>query len=332
MALFRRKATIQKARKPRIGRPAPPFIAHAKAMDSHANAMENAVHADFLTGIQRFKRNIGPKALAQAIDEGDIGKVQMMTYWAHPEGVLGKVMDQVDTEAANAAQATLENASDTVKDVVQDMGPTNPRYAWDDRNPHVQSYLRERLQPGRPDWFLNIKQDGKDNIRNVIAEGQRVGATSRSMAKQIIDTIGLNVGQANALANYRTKMEQQYIEGKIDKDTMTTSIDEFGAKKLKERARTIAVTESRNAVGNGQLAGWHAAIQDGTLPGGAMKVWVNGWAHACDACKAMHDTKVPISEPWKLPSGKLCDVPTDSHPLCKCVMYLDLDSLIDDDG
>jgi len=98
---------------------------------------------------------------------------------------------------------------------------------------------------------------------------------------------------------------------------------------LEQRAKMIAVSETRSASLNGQIQAWLAAQEAGLIPEDARKEWILGWEMACpQLCRPMRGRQVGIAEQWELPNNKLVLVPTESHPLCRCAMTL----VIDEDG
>jgi hypothetical protein len=119
-------------------------------------------------------------------------------------------------------------------------------------------------------------------------------------------------------------------KGELSEKQIKEQISDRSDQMLEERAKMIAVTETRNASGAGQQASWEAAMEQGLIPEGARKEWILGWEMACpQICAPMRGKQVGVKQKWelKLPGGKTkeVNVPSEAHPLCRCLATLVID-------
>lgn len=110
---------------------------------------------------------------------------------------------------------------------------------------------------------------------------------------------------------------QRFAEGLWDSGVSEAMynlrVDQFAARMLRDRARTIARTETIRAAQQGQLEGWRAAQAEGLLePDRTWRVW-SAVSDACDECQAMDGEIVKWDEAW--PHG---DMEAFLHPQCRC--------------
>lgn len=102
--------------------------------------------------------------------------------------------------------------------------------------------------------------------------------------------------------------------GETDPDELAENIYDLMSDDL--RADKIARTETMRAVNAGQSEAWEAALDEGYLDEGAMKVWiVTPDDRLCPECEAMDGETVPVDEEFD--GG---DPPR--HPNCRCVLSL----------
>src|SRR5262249_17573663 len=94
---------------------------------------------------------------------------------------------------------------------------------------------------------------------------------------------------------------------------------------LRDRARTIARTETIDASSAGQRALWDEARRAGYLGDDARRHWIiTPDERLCPACEEMpklNPDGVPLGEPYQTPDGGEKMGPT-LHPRCRCAESL----------
>ena len=160
----------------------------------------------------------------------------------------------------------------------------------------------------------SITNTDKLLIREILASGQKNGEPIRVTAKRLRDTIGLAPNQAKAYNNYVNKLK---ASGKTE-----SQIDKLGAKYynklLKNRAETIAITESHSATSRAWSDSVKESIKDGTLKESEFNyVWFTAPdERRCEICGALHNYTTSLTNPqW--PQGE-----PPVHPRCRCVTII----------
>ncbi len=118
---------------------------------------------------------------------------------------------------------------------------------------------------------------------------------------------------------------QRALETKkpIAPEKIEAMVKRYAAKMLKNRARTIARTESIRATSAGVYEAWRQAIESGKVDGARVrKFWrVAHDERACEIClgieKAVPKRGVSLTEPFANPNGDPLLLPP-AHPSCRC--------------
>jgi hypothetical protein len=151
-------------------------------------------------------------------------------------------------------------------------------------------------------------------IREILASGQKSGETIRATAKRLKDTIGLTPNQAKAYNNYVSNLKASgRKESQIDKLG-----DKYYNKLLKNRAETIAITESHNATSRAWSDSVKESVKDGTLTDAEYHyVWFTAPdERRCEICGGLHNYTTSLTNPqW--PFGE-----PSIHPRCRCVTII----------
>src|SRR5437867_3637332 len=151
--------------------------------------------------------------------------------------------------------------------------PIGVRFAFDGRNEAAQRAAKHEAA----NLVTNITRETRRALHALIVRSFRDGIPSRDAARMIRDMVGLNEPQAAAAANYRKELVDSGLpQGRVDALT-----ERYVAKKIRERAETIARTEVMQALNAGTRASWAAAQKEGLLGPRAKKEWI-GRPDACE--------------------------------------------------
>lgn len=162
-----------------------------------------------------------------------------------------------------------------------------------------------------------VTSETRQAIRQVIVAGQRDGLSPQQMATQIRSLVGLTARQASAVDKLRRQLG---AEGK-SQDAINAAADRYAARLLRQRARTIARTETIKAANRGQEAIWQQMTHDGLIPRGALKRWiVTPDDRLCPVCAAVGGQEVPLNDAFQTGYGPVQSPP--AHPNCRCAMGL----------
>jgi len=145
---------------------------------------------------------------------------------------------------------------------------------------------------GRPAVAAWVKDHAAEFLTNVNATQ---GRHPMRMAKDIKGAVGLNKPQAQALINRRKTLEAAGMRA----DLVEKKVAKYEAKLLRQRAQTIARTESMKAVNTGRRLLWEQLKEDGALPANVEQQWLTGDdERTCIYCSPLHLTRQPLGNTW----------------------------------
>lgn len=182
---------------------------------------------------------------------------------------------------------------------------------------HPEAERWARTYAGR--LVQGLTRESQKAMADAIAEMIRLQIPPREGARLLRQMLGLHPRFARAVVNFRQDLAQQgyadtYIRQKAD---------EYAKRLLNHRAEVVARTESLRAVQEGQRQSFQQAVEQGVLrPDRTRRQWVTANdERVCVICGPMDGATTPLDEPWQTPAGPL-DIPTDSHPQCRCSVVL----------
>lgn len=254
----------------------------------------------FLRALEELRSALSVRELADIVRRGEDFTV-----------LLDEVPRRLRT-FADYIEAVLVQASDREHENLFDMGLT---IDWE----YVHPEAIEMAQDHTGQLIERIGAEQLSAIQTIVTRAVRSGAHPYVTARQIRNVVGLNSQQAAALDNYRAKL----MIDEVDPDRADILVQRYAERLLKQRAETIARTETLWANNAGQLAVWGAGIAAGDIVPNAQKVWSTSKdERTCRVCAPMNGAAVPMDASWLLPNGKSAMVPTDAHPNCRCGSYL----------
>jgi hypothetical protein len=186
---------------------------------------------------------------------------------------------------------------------------TTPTFRFDGRNPAAQRVAAR--QAGR--FITRILEETRAAIRSLITRSIREGIAPRDAARAIRSMVGMNEQQAQAAANYR----QSLIDLGVPLDKVEARVATYTAKKIRERALTIARTETMGALNEGARESWREAQDEGLLSDRAVVEWLTTPDELlCPICEPMDGVQVKLGEKFETSVGPLDGPP--AHPNCRC--------------
>lgn len=280
-------------------------------MEALANRMARAVKIDLITGVETFRKKINPEKIYDAWLNRSYDNVMSHIPWQEHSAHLESANTRLFDLAAEAASLGIEGLDKPIRDELR----------YDYKNPYVQRAFNKRTA----EWNTNMGQDNIENIRNTIHSQFTDALTPRRMANEIKNHIGLNPRLATAQMNF-----VKGLQGKsLTEDRITELSNKNYDRLLDYRANMIARTESMQMINHGQLAVWKEGQNQELIPKTSTKVWeVDG--NPCPDCEDMDGEEVPINDVWMTANGP-CDIPTDIHPNCECLMTLNMEAGSDEE-
>lgn len=184
----------------------------------------------------------------------------------------------------------------------------------------LNAYSMDYLKQHGAKLVTQVSQETKAAIRKTIETVLLEGKSYKSAAREIKAVIGLTLPQQQALANLKStlvkqELNQSAIQSAIEKRTQTM---------IRERADTIARTETFSAISRGRQALWQQLKNDGVIETTTQRIWLtaNDERVDCSICKPMNNQKQLIDANFETGDGQSIDAPP-AHPNCRCTVILD---------
>lgn len=318
-------------------------------------AMETAAQADLHSGIKKFRRDIMKKELDHAFN-----KVRYSDLVEHiPWNNLGKALGPAAKTLSGALPKTREAVRRGIRGGTRGLGKDNALltsaldFSEDAPMPRVNSHRaardssRRRTDMANPRLFEHTEQrkqqylqdlatPTKGRLYELVKRANLQGHDKTQLASDLFDTlrpksakklkrdvrnsIGLNDRQIRAMDNLEQRLTDK---GELSEAQINDAVDQYSEKALKDRAETIAVTETRAAAGTAQVESWMDMQEQGLIDPASMKQWVNGWEEACPKiCEPMDGVMVPVGDMFILPNGRAVYSAGTAHPRCRCQQIL----------
>jgi len=158
----------------------------------------------------------------------------------------------------------------------------------------------------------NVSDETMQAIRAALTDSYAEGRTAQETAKEIRSLIGLTERDARSAVRERTRL----LESGMSEAAADAQMEKWIAKKIAQRAETIALNELVYAANRGQEMAWEAAKHAGLLdPKRVQRVWIGGFdENSCEVCSSASGTTAPIG--GEFPNGFY--TPNDAHVRCRC--------------
>jgi SPP1 gp7 family putative phage head morphogenesis protein len=190
-----------------------------------------------------------------------------------------------------------------------------------------QAVALDPLRPAMTKWVREhtatlvkqISETSRAALRATLADGINRGRHPTQLAKDLKRNLGLTERQGSAVSRYWASLEAKGLPyAKIE-----ARAQKYAERLLKQRAKTIARTESIAAVSQGRAQLWQQLQEDGVFPEGTVQEWLtaNDDRVSEEICAPMHGQRRPVGEPFTTGEGQDIDAPP-AHPNCRCTVVL----------
>lgn len=273
-----------------------------KAIRRIADRLEPAMRKRFLFAVRQLQDRLAINDLAMALARGDIARAEIVVNAAGlPDElrpalrVLNEGFEKGGREAARQLSGVLGEA-----------------LSFDVVNPSAVRFAQREAAH----LVVEVTRETKKAIRSIIVRSIREGIPPYDAARMLRPLIGLTNSSAQAVMNYRAALiDQGLLMPKV-----VEFADKYAAKLIRQRALTIARTETLAAANRGQQALWRQAVRDKRIRD-PKKVWiVTPDDRLCPVCEPLADQAVKLNEFFVTALGPV-NVPP-AHPNCRCAVSL----------
>lgn len=268
---------------------------------------------------EALRAGISVGELAAALEQQQADKIDALFDWESFQRLaseeVARLYTQLVRDGGKAASVILR--SGTVAKAADDPPPTDVGF-W-----HIYNAQDERAE----EWaaaessrlITEITEESRAAVRAIMADTLRNRFDYGKNARRIIDVVGLHSRAAAAVDRYRAGLEIQGVQPRRVESLTRT----YSERLLKQRAETIARTETIAAVNQGQADYWKQLSAQGMIDSAvALKEWiVTPDDRLCDTCRLMHGQRVGINDLFKTPLGTMVAHPP-LHPNCRCAVNL----------
>ena len=278
---------------------------------------EPAIRRAFEQAIAEHKAGINMRALADALERGDINAA--LNIAAIDRAMLYPLDQAITSTYVTGGQMVAASA---------------PAFAvsfgFDGRATRAEQWARANAAG----LVVDIVQGQREALQGLIADRLLEGSNPRAVARQIRDVVGLSPSQVRTVenvradlgalsANYFTRtLRDRRFDGIVrraidnDRPLSQTDIDRITARyaerALKHRSEVIARTESLNALRAGRAEGVQQAIEQGAASGVRKRWSTSGDERVREDHVAMDGVTADLDEPFELPDGSLMMEPGDT--------------------
>jgi SPP1 gp7 family putative phage head morphogenesis protein len=152
-----------------------------------------------------------------------------------------------------------------------------------------------------------LVDDARDAVLRIVEQGLKDQIGIDAIARQIEDVIGLNAQQGKQLLKYKLELEEA---GEYTKQEIEQLVAQRAAEMKKTRAETIARTETRRAIEDGEL---QVSKSRGDTHKMSLSVGDARVSDVCQACEAQGVVKIDAF----FDSGEQTP---PHHPNCRCTL------------
>lgn len=268
-----------------------------------ADRLAPGLRVAFLRAIEQLRRELTSTEVGNLIGGAHPTASEL---WHRLQALLDPAVREPITRLLTAAgtQALGELPESVQAQVRFDL--TNPRAVE-----AVDTLVRASVQ--------EIANASQDAVQTILKMGFQQGWTVDTMARRLRAVIGLTDRYATAVEKYR-----EMLLGSQNAAKANELADAYARRLLRQRATTIARTESIRAMNAGQQAAWQDAIDQHLLAPDVRQEWIvtddDRLCPICEAIPALNPEGVPLGHPFQSPLGSLSGPP--AHVACRCAVAI----------
>lgn len=266
------------------------------SLDDLARRLEPRLRRAFIAAVTAARKAVPLGVLADAIAQGMPAVMRVLSE-AQVPAVARRAVEDAMVAAAQAAAVPTAAALHWRFDL-----PDLVAREWVFRTVEENGWLRFGTDA---DW----RQAAEETLRRAFVEGGHPYETARILR----DGLGLNGQQLAALDRFEAGARASGLSG----ESLARAVSRQEQRYLRQRAETIARTETLRAARQGQSETWNAAADEGILERDrTFREWVAS-SDACEICQELHGETVPFDQAFSNGSME-----ADAHVNCRCSAVL----------
>ncbi len=295
------------------------------AIEKVGDASQARIQQQYLRTIRNIQKKMSGKKIADALATGrgddvangsvDIifrsGAKRITAIDAFPWQLAGLDQGQTAFETMMLGGLGASAAAQTP------LLPTTAKVGIDFNLEHPRAVAWAQTRAG--ELIVDIGNETRAAVRTIIAEGFEGAIDSATVANRIKETVGLTERQAGQVAKFgeRLREKRERTPGVVAAKTNAIVERErtvFSNRLKRQRAMSIARTESRAAASAGQAELWEQAGEQGLISKEAStQIW-NTSNPDCVICKPMTGQRRKMGEMFTTGIGTSVRRPPDAHP------------------
>jgi hypothetical protein len=176
--------------------------------------------------------------------------------------------------------------------------------------PHNDDFIRSQAAA----LVVSVSRDQRQAIRETLLARYNRRVRLETTVRDLRNVVGLDPRRARALRTFEDQLRTAGARG------VDAQVQRYKTELVRNRAETIARTESVAIENQARIEAWDIAIDSGALPSDAEQEWVSS-SDPCQWCQAMDGQRVPVGEAFQSERyGEVFQPPL--HPNCLCLVVL----------
>lgn len=318
----------------------PSLKAQQKALLKIADHYEGKLRRAFIQAVNNVQDAASLKKLAEVVQTGSISKVMTALDLDAFSIELGAFSDEWQEGYIKSGVAAAQQAEDGT-------AGANVRFRFDPMNPRSAAFAGGYTY----DLIQDVTKKTREAVGAIIESAMKVGKHPYQSAREIKQVVGLDARRAQALAGYRKALEEgssralaldiggnaaasirsAYYNDSMTQDKINKLVEGYRQRLLRQRAQTIARTESMRAASMGNREAWTQALEQTNQPLASFKRY---WIATNDDRTRPDHLEIPVinadgvgmNEPFRLPDGGTImfphdpDAPPEQTINCRCTL------------
>jgi len=229
------------------------------------------------------------------------------------------IWDKIASKVTTAYDAIITDSGDAEIKIINDKLKTNIDFTKGDKVPVVPVNVYSKLWIQERALKLltqNVTQQQMASIQLILQNAIERGLRGREVIALIKANLGLTARSVAALNNKQKLLDKL----EYPKKQQALILNKYKDDLLKQRAMSIARTETIAAQAQGRNATWQIASNSGSLPP-VVRIWISAPSspnpnRPCEICEDLDTRTAPLGGTYDSIIGPIAMPP--AHPMCRC--------------